>query len=185
MAFMLEAFNTATQEAPPSNEMGSGDGAAPGGDTAHSMRRFIEQLQIELKFKQTKIDALANELARLRSWRFGSSSESLDASTQAVLFDAIVADTRIEDEAQRAERERLAALLAANPPVPKPKPGRSVRSTLPPELPRIDHYHELTEPNCACGEPLKRIGEDTSEQLDCVPAQFFVLRHHRGRGPSP
>ena len=50
---------------------------------------------------------MAFELARLRIWRFGSSSESLDASTQAVLFDAIVADTRIEDEAQRAERERL------------------------------------------------------------------------------
>ena len=127
MAFMLEAFNTATQEAPPSSEMGSGDGAAPGGDTAHSMRRFIEQLQIELKFKQTKIDALANELARLRSWRFGSSSESLDASTQAVLFDAIVADTRIEDEAQNANAWRR----CWQPTRPYPSPSQAARCAAP------------------------------------------------------
>lgn len=35
--------------------------------------------------------------------------------------------------------------------------------------------------HCACGEALKRIGEEISEQLDCVPAQFFVLRHIRGK----
>ena len=27
----------------------------------------------------------------------------------------------------------------------------------------------------------KRIGEEVSEQLDCVPAQFFVLRNIRGK----
>ena len=27
----------------------------------------------------------------------------------------------------------------------------------------------------------ERIGEEVSEQLDCVPAQFFVLRHIRGK----
>ena len=179
---MLEASSTATQDAPHSSGVVPPGGHwTPSADSVLVSRAVLEQLQTELKFKQTKIDALAFELARLKQWRFGSSSESLDGSAQAVLFDAIVADTRIEDEAQREERERLAALLAANPPAPKPKPRRSVRNALPPELPRIDHHHELEEPNCACGEPLKRIGEDISEQLDCVPAQFFVLRHIRGK----
>lgn len=36
-------------------------------------------------------------------------------------------------------------------------------------------------PACACGQALERIGEEVSEQFDCVPAQFFVLRHIRGK----
>jgi transposase len=138
-----------------------------------AMRELIEHMQAELKYKQTKIEALNFELARLKRWRFGSSSESLDASTQAVLFDAIVADTRLEDEAERVERLAPAA--------PRPEPRRAVRSALPASLPRIEHHHELEELNCACGQPLKRIGQDVSEQLDCVPAQFFVHRHIRGK----
>ena len=52
---------------------------------------------------------------------------------------------------------------------------------MPANLPRIDHHHELEQTHCTCGEAFKRIGEDVSEQLDCVPAQFFVLRHIRGK----
>ena len=70
----------------------------PAGD-AETMRELIERLQAEIKFKQTKIEALNFEVARLKRWRFGSSSESLEASNQAVLFDAILADTAIEDRA--------------------------------------------------------------------------------------
>ena len=58
---------------------------------------LIERLQAELKFSQTKIEALNFEIARLKRWRFGSSSESLDSTTQAVLFDALLADTLLED----------------------------------------------------------------------------------------
>ena len=56
-----------------------------------SLHGVIERQHAELKFKQTKIEALSFEIARLKHWRFGSSSESLDGSTQAVLFDLIVA----------------------------------------------------------------------------------------------
>ena len=47
------------------------------------LQRF-EQVHAELKFAQTKIAALNFEIARLKRWRFGSSSESLDTTTQAV-----------------------------------------------------------------------------------------------------
>ena len=49
----------------------------------------------------------------------------------------------------------------------------------PPACHALNH-HELQQTHCACGQALKRIGEEVSEQLDCVPAQFFVLRHIRG-----
>lgn len=172
---MLEAANTTSQDA-----LRSAD-APPSASVVLVAQTELQRLHAEIKFQQTKIEALNFEVARLRKWRFGTSSESLDASTQAVLFDAIVADTRVEDEAQLEERQRLAALLAASPSTPKPEPRRAVRSALPANLPRIDHHHELQEPHCVCGQPLKRVGEDVSEQLDCVPAQFFVLRHIRGK----
>ncbi len=161
---MLEASDTAQLD------------NAPQAAVLGSMHARIERLESELKYKQTKIEALNFEIARLKRWRFGSSSESLDGSVQAVLFDAIVADTRIEDAAEQEERQNV-----ENPTAPKTEPRRAVRSPLPANLPRVDHHYELEEQNCACGQRLKRIGEEVSEQLDCVPAQFFVHRHIRGK----
>lgn len=147
---------------------------APGApDSAQQLRDLIERMQGELKFKQARIEALNFEVARLKRWRFGSSAESLETSTQAVLFDQILADTALEDRAAQEERKPLAA-----PPRAK---GQAVRQALPASLPRIDHHHELEQTHCACGQALKRIGQEVSEQLDCVPAQFFVLRHIRGK----
>jgi transposase len=34
---------------------------------------------------------------------------------------------------------------------------------------------------CSQGHALKRIGQDISEQLDCVPTQFFVHHHIRSK----
>ncbi len=133
----------------------------------------IGRMQGELKFKQARIEALNFEIARLKRWRFGSSSESLEASTQAVLFEQILADTALEDRAAQQDHKPPAA-----PPRAK---GQAVRQALPASLPRIDHHHEIEQTHCACGQPFKRIGQEVSEQLDCVPAQFFVHRHIRGK----
>jgi transposase len=142
-------------------------------DAVQQLRDLIERMQAELKFKQTKIEALNFEVARLKRWRFGTSSESLDGTTQAVLFDAIVADTAIED---RAAQDALELPRAA----PTAK-RQAVRQALPMSLPRIERHHEIAATHCACGQALQRIGQEVSEQLDCVPAQFFVLRHIRGK----
>ena len=164
MAAMLETSSTSAPD------------ASPGDDVLASLHGVIERQHAELKFKQTKIEALSFEIARLKHWRFGSSSESLDGSTQAVLFDLIVADTREEDAAAAASQA-----LPASPAVPPVAPRRAVRQALPDNLPRIDHHHETVATHCACGQAFKRVGEEISEQLDCVPAQFFVQRHIRGK----
>ena len=158
---MLEASDAPSLDTPPTQ------------DSVQTLRDLIERMQAELKFSQTKIAALNFEIARLKRWRFGSSSESLDSTTQAVLFDAILADTLLED---------LAALDEVKPASTEPRAkGQAVRQALPANLPRIERHHELKETHCTCGQALKRIGEEVSEQLDCVPAQFFVLRHIRGK----
>ena len=158
---MLEGSSPHTLDTPPAD------------DATQAMRDLIERLQGEIRFEKTRNEALNFEIARLKRWRFGSSSESLEASTQAVLFDAILADTALEDRA--AEQEIKPPSAAAAP------KRQAVRQALPASLPRIDRHHEIEATHCACGQPFKRIGEEVSEQLDCVPAQFFVLRHIRGK----
>lgn len=156
MAAMLEAFSPTAD-------------AAPDAAVLLTLQGVIERQHTALKFRQTKIEALNFEIARLKRWRFGPSSESLEAGTQDVLFDTIVADTRLEDQAEQDEHA----------PINAAKPGRrlAVRQDLPVKLPRIDHHHEMQAKHCAFGQALKRVGEDVHDQLDCVPAQFFMQRH--------
>ncbi len=93
----------------------------------------IGRMQGELKFKQTRIEALNFEIARLKRWRFGSSSESLDTTTQAVLFDRILADTALEDRAAEQETK-------PQPAAPTQPKRRAVRQALPANLPRIERH---------------------------------------------
>ena len=133
---------------------------------AQYARTVIAQMQADLKFQSTRIEALSFELARLKQWRFGHSSEALD--TQGQLFDAktqalIAAEERCEDRAADEERR--------NPNKRRPK-----RQPLPSQLPRIEHRYEIESGLCPQGHVLKRIGEEISEQLDCEPARFFGKR---------
>ena len=90
-----------------------------------------------------------------------------------MLFDAILGDTALEDAAAKAG----AAPAGAAPRIKR----QAVRQALPANLRRVDRHHDIGATHCACGQAFKRIGEEVSEQLDCVPAQFFVLRHIRGK----
>jgi transposase len=136
-------------------------------------RQLIERLSRQLKFEQAKNQALNIEVMRLKQWRFGSSSESMD-STQSQLFDAKIEVTLIEE----FKAEDRAADEARKPPKVK---RQAKRQALPAQLERIEHHYEIEPAVCALGHALKRIGEEISEQLDCVPAQFFVHRHIRGK----
>ena len=168
---MLEDPDTQMLDTPPAQDSAPADSVPA--DSVQAMRELIERIQAELQFEKTRNAALNFEIARLKRWRFGSSAESLDDTTQAVLFDAIVADTALEDRAAQDEVKPL-------PVAPRAK-GQAIRQALPASLPRIERHHEIEATHCACGQPFKRIGEEVSERLDCVPAQFFVLRHIRGK----
>lgn len=156
----------------PSTSADAPQAAAAAPDVVQQLREVIDRIQAELQFEKIRNEALNFEVARLKRWRFGTSSESLDGTTQAVLFDAIVADTETEDRAASEQTNPAAAPHAK---------GQAVRQALPASLPRIDRHHEIEATHCGCGQALQRIGQEVSEQLDCVPAQFFVLRHIRGK----
>ena len=94
-------------------------------------------------------------------------------------------DTLLEDEASL--EAQLAALQAALPKTTataKTPRRRPRRQALPDHLRRVEHRHEPEDTTCPtpdCGLPMMRIGEDISERLDIVPAEFFVHRHIHGK----
>ena len=94
-------------------------------------------------------------------------------------------DTLLEDEASlEAQLAELRASLPEAPSAPKPAPRRPRREKLPEHLERVEHRHESEDSACptpGCGRPMTRVGEDVSEKLDIVPAQFFVHRHVYGK----
>lgn len=58
---------------------------------------------------------------------------------------------------------------------------KAKRKPLPKDLPRVVVDHELAadERHCECGSELTSIGVQTSEQLDVIPAQAYVIEHRR------
>lgn len=134
----------------------------------------------EIKFKDAKIEHITFELARLKAWKFGAKTEAMNAQ-QRQMFE----DTLAEDEADL--QAQLDALQGQTQPTDKPPADgarKPRRQALPEHLRRVEHHHEPADTTCPtpeCGQAMVRIGEDVSERLDVVPAEFFVHRHIRGK----
>jgi transposase len=145
-----------------------------------TQQTLIQRKDRDIAWRDAKIEKITFELARLKRWKFGAKSEAMTAE-QRQMFQ----DTLLEDEADL--EAQLAALQAALPktqPKPKDAPRRPRRQALPAHLRRVEHRHEPEDTTCttpACGQPMTRVGEDVSERLDIVPAEFFVHRHIYGK----
>lgn len=102
---------------------------------------------------------------------FGKRSEKLSPDQfNLPLEDAELAQGVLEAAQEKAE----AALRGAGADTPR-KPRRN-RRHLPSHLPRIERVIEPASTQCPCGRgEMARIGEDVSERLDVIPAQFRVL----------
>jgi transposase len=144
-------------------------------------QQLIERKDRDIAWRDAKLEKVNFELARLKRWKFGAKTEAMSAE-QRRLFE----ETLAEDEASlQAQLERLREEAAAQAPVkPKTPPRRPRREALPAHLRRVEHHHEPENTTCttpACSSPMTRIGEDVSERLDIVPAEFFVHRHIYGK----
>jgi len=125
----------------------------------------------ELQAAQLKIQALTLELAHHRRIRFGHKNEAFSPEQR----DLFQETWNVDLGAIEAEVEQAAPTVRG----PRQSAGRQ---PLPDHLPRIEHRHEPESCTCGqCGNPLVKIGEDISEQLDVEPARFFVQRHIRGQ----
>ncbi len=140
----------------------------------------IQRQTRDIAWRDAKLEKVNFELARLKRWKFGAKTEAMTAE-QRQLFQ----DTLAEDEASlQAQLAALQAGLPETPTTPKAPPRKPRRQALPEYLERVEHRHEIEDTACptpGCGQPMQRVGEDVSEKLDIIPAQFFVHRHIYGK----
>ena len=146
--------------------------------------RASESRRVELEetnsLKDDKIKHLQEENERLKGFlrlarhkTFGAKSEKL-VETQIQLslelgnvFDeGLTGNEKSEDVEESVE------------PKQGKKPGRR---PLPADLKRVEVIHDLdpSAKTCECKHELHKIGEETSEQLDYIPAQVRVIKHVR------
>ena len=146
----------------------------------------LERRARDIKFKDVKLERITFELARLKAWKFGAKTERMSAE-QRHLFEEALAEDQASLEAQLAallgEARHKAANADSDADEEKTKrPPR--RQALPEHLRRVEYQHEpesTTCPSPGCGQAMVRIGEDITEKLDIVPAEFFVHHHVRGK----
>lgn len=143
-----------------------------------SQQNIIDAREAQIKEHSALIEKLKFELARLKRWRFGRHTEALSAEQLALWeseLDGDIAALEARLEALQAEKNKRLSDQGDDDDKRQPK-----RRRLPDSLPRIEVMHDLESKDCPqCGEALQRIGEEVSEQLDIVPAKFFVRRHVR------
>lgn len=152
--------------------------------TAEELAEIVRQLHRDLNAKNKAlaerdqsihechqaIESLRHQLNNALRHRFGRKSEK-DNPNQPSLFDEISQPGNTE-EIVEAESE---ITVAAHQ---RKKVGRKPIAQ---DLPRVQQVHDLpeVEKTCACGCVLTKIGEETTEQLDFIPAKAQVIQHVR------
>ena len=113
-------------------------------------------------------DRLQHLLHQLQRAQFGRSSEKLDQDQLHLAFEDIeqaIAATEADDD--KSDPIRAAA---------RAEKRRANRGSLPAHLPRLHVTIEPDDTSCpCCRTPMHVIGEETSQRLDVIPAQFRVL----------
>ena len=134
-------------------------------------RAVVLRLQGRIKHQAALIEKLTHENAVLKRLKFAAKSEQYSAEQRSLLEEAL-------DEDMQAVADEIAQIQPAVDSNTRQTPKRQA---LPANLPRQEFHHEPESTTCACGQAMKRIGEDVAEKLDYVPGVFTVHRHVRGK----
>jgi transposase len=117
-------------------------------------------------------DRLRHLLRQLQRAQFGRRSEKLDPEQLHLALEdveQIIAANEAEDDKKDPSAARARA-----------EKRRANRGALPAHLPRVDVAIEPEDTKCpCCRAPMHVIGEETSQRLDVIPAQFRVIVTHR------
>jgi transposase len=121
---------------------------------------------------------------------YGRKAEHVDSAQIAFAFAQLEAEAGGAMAPALGTTEPVAAPAkdaAAEDGAPAVRRGHG-RKRLPLNLKRRRVEHEPAPSDCVCSgcsKPMKRIGEEVSEQLDFVPASFEVVEHVRGKYACP
>ena len=115
---------------------------------------------------------LQHLLHQLQRMQFGKRSEKLNPDQLALAFEDIE-QAIAANEAEDDKKDPAAAQARA-------EKRRRNRGALGAHLPRVHVTIEPEDTNCSCCRtPMHVIGEESSERLDVIPAQFRVIVTHR------
>ncbi|MGB7037901.1 MAG: IS66 family transposase, partial [Xanthobacteraceae bacterium] len=125
-------------------------------------------LKAMLIAERVRNERLLQIIKELQRHRFGRRAETLPEDQMLLGLEDVeqvaANGEAASDAADPAERADRSAKRRMN------------RGSLPAHLPRVEMVVDIDDHTCpCCGKPLHRIGEDTGERLDIVPAQFRVL----------
>ena len=126
------------------------------------------ELKAMLVAERIRNERLVQIIKELQRHRFGRRAETLPEDQMLLALEEVeqteagaAAETEVKSAAEREKATRK---------------RRTNRGALPAHLPRIEIVVDIEDKACPCCKGLlHRIGEDLSERLDIVPAQFRVL----------
>jgi transposase len=136
--------------------------------TADSLPDDAGTLKAMLLAERAQNERLRQIIKELQRHRFGRRAETLPEDQMLLGLEEVEqvaasgeAETEAVNPAERASRSAR---------------RRMNRGSLPAHLPRVEMVVDIEAHACpCCGETLHCIGEDASERLDIVPAQFRVV----------
>lgn len=140
--------------------------------TTEQLRKAYQELQAEVARLELVIKLQREEIRLLHLEKWGLKADKLSEGQLALLPSEIVVT--------EAEVEREAALPEPEKELPKaktPRPNHPGRAELPAHLPRRETIIPCSAAEChcsQCGAERPVIGYEVREELDCVPAQYFV-----------
>jgi transposase len=147
--------------------------------TAHAMilaeRDARQRAEALVSAAALEIERLKLLLARMRRERFGQSSER-----GARLIEQL--ELQLAELEEGVAEEKAAAEIAAAPPERAERSGstrRPARRPLPEHLPRERIVYPAPCACPKCGGPVRKLGEDVTESLECEPRRWKVVEHVR------
>ena len=135
-------------------------------DDIAALKAMLIAAQAREVRKDERIERLEKLVAAFKQAAFGRKSEKTDPDQFDLALEDLetaIASIHAEEDADRPDGKRASKPRAAN------------RGSLPKHLPRIEEVIEPESLICVCGGCLHCFGEDTSERLDVIPAQFRVI----------
>src|SRR5688572_3518836 len=143
--------------------------------TPEQLRKAYQDSQAENLRLQTIIKLQKEEIRLLHIQKWGPKADKLSEGQLALLpTEVVVTAAEVEREAALPEAHKQ---LPALPKAKTPRPNHPGRTELPAHLERREVILPCPPEECRCGQcgaerPV--IGYEIREELDCVPARFFV-----------
>jgi transposase len=139
-----------------------------------ALEKEVASKETSLAEHRMEISHLREQLRLLLRQRFGPSSEQISREQLALFLESEASAEQVEAAPRVTIQEHTR--------------GKKGRKPIADSWPRVDVIHDLPAAEKFCphdGQELRRIGEETSEQLSYLPAKIRVLRHVRLKYACP